>query len=317
MGNIESSQRNNGFNWYSTADQVASDIDLTGKNIIVTGANSGIGKETARVLAKNGANVIMACRSLDRGEEALQDIKKEHENAKVQVMKLDLGHLKTVKEFVNEFDKLDIPLHILICNAGIMALPYSETPEGNEMQFGTNHLGHFLLTKLLMPRLKQGAPSRVIAVSSAAHRFSQIMFDDIKGKGTWYSDGMIGKFKAYGQSKTANILFAVELDRRMRNEGIAITANALHPGAIKTNLQSHIKESMMTKVADKAGNYFFKSIPQGAATSVFCAVSPNIEGIGGRYFSDSNLAVPTAYATDPIAAKKIWDLSEELTKDYQ
>jgi len=316
MGNIESSQRNNGFDWYSTADQVAGNIDLTGKNIIVTGANSGIGKETARVLAKQGAFVILACRNTEKGEEAFQEIKKQNEDAKIKVMKLDLERLGSVKEFSQEFDKLDIPLHVLICNAGIMALPYTETPDGNEMQFGTNHLGHFLLAKLLLPRLKQGAPSRVIAVSSTAHRFSQIMFNDIKGKGTWYSDSMYGRFKAYGQSKTANILFAIELDRRMRAEGVAITANALHPGAIKTNLQTHVQDSYATKIASKA-DYFFKTIPQGAATSVFVATSPAIEGIGGRYFSDSNLAVPTAYASDPIAAKKLWDLSEELTKDFQ
>jgi len=319
MGNYESSQRNNGFDWYSTADQVIANTDLTGKNVIVTGANSGIGKETVRVLAKNGANVVLACRSLERGQEAIDEIKKQHPDAKVHLLPLDLGSLKSVKEFAHEFDALKLPLHILICNAGIMATPFSQTPEGHELQFGTNHVGHFLLTKLLLPRLKEGQPSRVVVVSSTAHRFSGIKFDDLTGKGTWYTNSLLSKFKAYGQSKAANILFAVELDRRMRAQGLAITANALHPGAIKTNLQAHVQDSSLTKYMEKMNvdKYLFKTIPQGAATSVYVATSPTIDGIGGRYFSDSNLAVPAAHACDPNVARRLWDLSEDMVKDFQ
>jgi NAD(P)-dependent dehydrogenase (short-subunit alcohol dehydrogenase family) len=318
MGNVDSSQRNNGFDWYSTADQVIANTDLSGKNVIVTGANSGIGKETSRVLAKNGANVIMACRSLERGQEAIEEIKKQHPDAKVHLLPLDLGSLKSVKEFAHEFDALKLPLHILICNAGIMATPFSQTPEGHELQFGTNHLGHFLLTKLLLPRLKEGQPSRVVVVSSTAHRFSGINFDDINGKGTWYTGSTYSKFKAYGQSKAANILFAIELDRRMRAQGLQITANALHPGAIKTNLQLHVQDSNVVKYSEKLklDTYFFKTIPQGAATSVYVACSPSIEGIGGRYFSDSNLAVPATHACDPNVARRLWDVSEEMTKEF-
>jgi WW domain-containing oxidoreductase len=317
MGNIEGSQRSNGFNWYSTAEEVAGSSNLEGKNILITGANSGIGKETARVLAKHGAYVIMACRDMKKAEEAQQEILSQHPEAKVDIMKLDLGSLQSVKDFSEEFLKRDLPLHVLLCNAGIMGIPYSETPEGFEIQFGTNHLGHFLLTKLLLPSLKKGAPSRVVVVSSTAHRFSSIMFDDINGK-TWHKgkSGSYSKFKAYGQSKAANILFASELDRRMRTEGIPITANSLHPGAIKTNLGAHLQGFSKTFL-DQCAKVVFKSIPQGAATSVYAAISPELEGIGGRYLSDSNLAVPARHAADPNVAKKLWDLSEELTRNFQ
>lgn len=313
MGN---SQTTNGFNSYSTAEQVIGDIDLKGKNFIVTGANSGIGLETCRVLAKNGAKVIMGCRTESKAMIARDKIKSEIADADVSYLLLDLSSLASVSKFSQEFAQLDLALHGLICNAGVMALPYSETFDGFEMQFGTNHLGHFLLCKLLLPQLKQGAPSRVVVVSSVAHQASGVNFDDISGKGTWYDSGLAGKWKAYGQSKTANLLFALEFDRRMRMEGVPIFCNALHPGFIETNLASNLTSGEQTFI-NLSAKVAAKTIPQGAATSVYVATSPDLEGIGGKYFSNCNFDTPSEHAANPVAAKKLWELSEELTKNFQ
>jgi len=215
-------------------------------------------------------------------------------------------------QFVHNPQKRNHNAHV-----ATMATPYSETHEGFELQFGTNHIGHFLLVKLLLPRLKEAVPSaRVICVASTAHRTSELMFDDISGKGTWYS-GVTGPWKSYGQSKTANILFAYELNRRMAEEGTNVAAYSLHPGAIRTELQRHLSWGDMGMVVlTKVG--FFKTIGQGAATSVYLAIAPDVEGnkkdLGMRYFSDSNRAVPAAHI-NPENAKRLWDLTEELIKD--
>eukprot|EP01103_Thecamoeba_quadrilineata_P004938 TRINITY_DN14803_c0_g1_i1.p1 TRINITY_DN14803_c0_g1~~TRINITY_DN14803_c0_g1_i1.p1 ORF type:complete len:322 (-),score=56.73 TRINITY_DN14803_c0_g1_i1:85-1050(-) len=312
MGNKAGTQYTSGFTWYSTAEQVLGNTNLTGKNILITGANTGIGKESARVLVRNGANVIIGCRSLERGQEAVDSIKSETPDAKLTLLQLDLGSLKSVKAFAEKFNKLDIPLHVLLNNAGIMAIPtYTETEDGIESQFGTNHVGHFYLTHLLLPRLREGSPSRIVNVSSEAHRMCKIDFNDLSGKNTWY-EKLFGRWFAYSISKTSNILFSVELTRRLKEEGANITVNALHPGAIKTDLQRSMPsfESFLMNLVDRIG--LSKTIPQGAATSVYLATHPNVEGLSGLYCSDSNVAKAEAYATDPENAKKLWQATLDL-----
>merc|ERR1712137_542719 len=282
---------------------------LIGKNIVITGANTGLGKETSRVLAKMGANVIMACRNMEKGGEAKAEIEERVPNAQLTLLKLDLSSLDSIESFVNAFNEMSLPLHILINNAGVMAIPYQETVNKFEMQFGTNHLGHFHLTTLLIPKLKEAQPSRVVCLSSTAHKMEGIRWNDLSGKGTWYK-GMTGRWNAYGQSKTANLLFAVELNRRMHLEGLKITANAVHPGVIKTELGRDLggfEKAMMT-----LGSPLMKTIPQGAATSIYVATAPELEGIGGKFFENCNEAVAKAWATNPSYAKRLWEMSEQM-----
>jgi len=246
---------------------------------------------------------------MKKAEEAKKEIEGLIKGAKLTLFHLDLSNLKSIESFVDEFNKLNIPIHIMINNAGIMAIPYKETANGFEMQFGTNHLGHFHLTNLLLPKLIEGQPSRVISLSSVAHKNYPIEFKDISGKGTWYQ-GMSGKWKAYGQSKTANALFAVEFNRRMHKAGHQITCNAVHPGIISTELSRDL--SLIEKVGFGGLSLFSKNIPQGAATSVYVATAPELEGIGGLYFEDCNQSTPKPHACNPVYAEKLWDLSKEM-----
>jgi len=257
-----------------------------------------------------GAHVVMACRNMEKGEDAKTEIETKVEGAKLTLLGLDLADLQSVEEFVDNFNALNIPLHILINNAGIMAMPYRETADGFEMQFGTNHLGHFHLTTLLKPKLIEGQPARVVVLSSVAHSFEGIHWKDISGKGTWYTGSTLSKWKAYGQSKTANLLFAVELNRRMHTEGLNITANAVHPGVIKTELFREVRG--ISGFVTSLGSFFYKTVPQGAATTVYVATAPELEGIGGKYFADCNEASAKAYATNPRYAGRLWNLSEEM-----
>jgi len=305
MGHAASSSR---FGAKSTAEEVVKDVDLHGKNIIVTGSNTGIGLETARVLAKQGAHVIMACRDVNKASTAASGFIEQAPGG-VEVLELDLSSLASVRKFVEEFNAQNIPLHVLINNAGVMACPYMKTKDGFENQLGTNHLGHFLLTTLLIPRLKEGAPSRVINVSSLAHKYSGIKFDDLQ------SEKSYDQWKVYGQSKSANILFAIELTKRYSNEGIY--ANALHPGVIiSTDLLRHQSATKipgfytLSKPLEWIG--WLKTIPQGAATQVYVATAPELEGVGGRYFSDCNFATPRPHATNEEDAARLWEVSKEL-----
>jgi NAD(P)-dependent dehydrogenase (short-subunit alcohol dehydrogenase family) len=292
-----------GFGGSSTAEQVARDISLAGKNVIITGGNTGIGKETARVVAKMGANVIIACRDEKRGLEAEAEVKRTSGNANVRYMNLDLASFSSVRAFASEYKKLGIPLHILINNAGIMGCPYSKTKDGFEMQFGTNHLGHFLLTNLLVPELKAGAPSRVVNVSSKAHTMVSYFNLDTIGDESKY-----GKWTAYGISKSANILFASEFNRRFSKDGIF--SNSLHPGVIATELTRHMTGG---SVFHFFAAPFEKSIEQGAATTVYVATAPELNNVGGKFYSDCNEAVPKAHCLDMSFAEKLWEKSEEWT----
>jgi NAD(P)-dependent dehydrogenase (short-subunit alcohol dehydrogenase family) len=293
------------FGFGSTAAEVIEGIDLTGKRVIVTGGASGIGIETARALAGAGAEITLAVRRIDAGEKVAAEIRETTGNPNVLIRPIDLSDQKSVRAFVAGWTG---PLHILINNAGIMALPELErTPEGWEMQFATNFLGHFALTIGLHDALAAAKGARIVSVSSSANTISPVIFDDLHFNFLPYVP-----FVAYGQSKTAAILLAVEATRRWADDGI--WANALNPGAIATNLQKHTG-AMKTPPALR------KTPPQGAATSVLLATSDLLEGIGGRYFENCNEAKtvthrPTdfsggvaPYALDPDNAVRLWNIS--------
>ncbi|KAL3499330.1 hypothetical protein ACH5RR_038423 [Cinchona calisaya] len=302
-----------GFSSSSTAEEVTQGIDATGLTAIVTGASSGIGTETARVLVMRGAHVIMAVRNVDSGRQAKEQILKEIPNAKIEVMELDLGSMASVRKFASEYNSSGLPLNILINNAGVMASPFMLSQDGIELQFATNHIGHFLLTNLLLEKMKTTAHNcrkegRIVNVSSEGHKLvyrEGIRFDKINDESSYYS------FYAYGQSKLANILHASELARRLKEEGVNVTANSLHPGAIYTNLIRHQK--LLDGLAKWLGKPFLKTIPQGAATSCYVALNTQAEGVSGQYFSDSNIGKTSDLAKDAELAKKLWDFSLSLT----
>jgi NAD(P)-dependent dehydrogenase (short-subunit alcohol dehydrogenase family) len=300
-----------GFTAESTAAEVIAGIDLTGRHTIVTGGGSGIGVETARALAGAGADVTIAVRSREQGERAAEGIVASTGNKEVRVAHLDLADQASVAAFVAGWDG---PLHILINNAGVMASPLMRTPQGWEMQFATNHLGHFGLATGLHDALASAGGARVVSVSSSAHLRSAVIFDDVHFREREYQP-----WSAYGQSKTANVLFGVEASKRWAGDGI--TVNALMPGSIRTNLRRYVSEEELTRLRAAAGGdpVPFKTTEQGAATSILVATSPLLEGIGGRYFEDCEEAAPNqpgngrrgvaAYALDPAAAAHLWQVS--------
>jgi NAD(P)-dependent dehydrogenase (short-subunit alcohol dehydrogenase family) len=301
------------FGFASTAAEVAAGIDLTGANAIVTGAASGIGVETARVLASIGANVTLAVRDVAAGERVAAGL------PRARVERLDLADRASVDAFAARWTE---PLHVLVNNAGVMAIQdLTRSPEGWELQFATNHLGHFRLAVGLHDALAADGNARIVAVSSAAHLRSPVVFDDLHYRFRTYDP-----FGAYGQSKTANVLFAVAANERWAADGI--TANALNPGGIKTALQRHVggHEYIDRAVAEADGRLRLKSVEQGAATSVLLATSPLLEGVGGRYFSDcaeqevvasrEDAPPPSGgvapYALDRDNAARLWDVSMSL-----
>jgi NAD(P)-dependent dehydrogenase (short-subunit alcohol dehydrogenase family) len=301
----------------STASEVVAGLDLSRMYAIVTGASGGLGAETARALASRGAEVTLTARDLAKAGKVADSIRESTGNARIDVMELALDDPRSVRAFAKSFLAKGQPLTALINNAGVMACPLERTAQGFELQFATNHLGHFLLTCLLAPALRRGSPARVVSVSSRGHRFSPVVFEDIQ-----YERRPYDKWEAYGQSKTANVLFAVELDRRLRGAGVR--ANALHPGAIVTELGRHLKPEDIAQLQARApgGRMEWKTVPCGAATSVWAASAPELEGRGGLYLEDCHVASlrssPSdeggveAWAVDPAAAEKLWRVSEEL-----
>ena len=302
----------------STTADVLAGIELRGKVVLVTGASGGLGGETGRALAEKGASVTLAARDVAKGQQVADAIRGAHPEAKVEVMALDLTSPASIRRFAAEFLARRPALHVLVNNAGVMACPLARTPEGYELQFATNHLGHFLLTGLLAPALRAGAPARVVSVSSSGHRLSPVVFDDIH-----YERRPYDKWQAYGQSKTANVLFAVELDRRLVSAGVR--ANALHPGAIVTDLGRHLSQEDIAALASRTpgGKGFqWKTIPAGAATAVWAATAPELEDRGGLYLEDCQVAAPKEsedqlagyerYAVDPVAARRLWSASEGM-----
>jgi NAD(P)-dependent dehydrogenase (short-subunit alcohol dehydrogenase family) len=294
------------YGFETTAAEVAAGVDLSGKRVIVTGGSSGIGVETARALAGTGAEVTLAVRDAAAGERTAADI-----DGDVRVAPLDLADQASVRAFTRAWDG---SLHVLVNNAGVMAIQEIErTPEGWEMQFATNHLGHFALALGLHDALAADGDARIVSVSSAAHLRSPIVWDDIHFDFRDYDP-----WAAYGQSKTANVLFAVEATRRWADDGI--TANSLMPGGIATRLQRHLEPDYMQK-ARRARNLPIKTTEQGAATSVLLAVSPDLEGVGGKYYEDCQeapvierrdgyaAAGVAPYALDPANAERLWEES--------
>ena len=306
------------FDATSTAMQVADGVDLTGRAAVVTGAASGIGVETARALASTGAAVTLAVRDIDAGQRVAADITATTGNTAVGVAPLDLAEPASVRAFTDGWTG---PLHILVNNAGVMMTPETYTPQGWELQFATNHLGHFALALGLHPALAADGAARIVSVSSSGHGNSPVVFDDL-----FFDRRPSDPGSAYGQSKTAQVLFAVEATTRWASDGI--TANALMPGGIWTQLQRHWDPADLAaaKASTAAAGWTAKTPEQGAATSVLLAVSPLLEGFGGRYFDDCQEAdvVPRIvdglhgvreYALDPVAAQRLWDVSEQLLRD--
>lgn len=298
-----------GFGKRSRVEDVLQGMDLTGRFALVTGGASGLGAAAARALAEHGADVLVAARNIDAAAEVFTGV------SGISFGQLDLADQTSVAEFADKVLAAGRPIHMLIACAGIMACPETRVGPGWEAQFATNHLGHFALINRLAPLIEIGK-ARVVMVSSGAHGITGIRWDDVM-----FNNGY-DKWAAYGQSKTANALFAVELDRRGADKGVR--AYSLHPGAILTPLQRHLPREEMIAAgwidADGNGADFFKSIPEGAATMVWAATSPSLEGIGGVYCEDCDVSPIAAsgfgvrpHAVDPDEAKRLWALSEELT----
>jgi NAD(P)-dependent dehydrogenase (short-subunit alcohol dehydrogenase family) len=298
-----------------TADDIP---DLSGKTIIVTGGNSGIGYEAAVMLARKRADVILACRSMDKAAQAAVQIARADASASVKTMHLDLASLASVRAFADEFRSSHKRLDVLCNNAGVMALPYRKTADGFEMQFGTNHLGHFALTGLLLEVLLATPNARVVTVSSTGHRMGRIRFDDLQWEHGYR------KWLAYAQSKLANLLFAFELQRKADTVGAKLLSVACHPGYAATNLQaagprmegSSLRETMMA-----LGNRLFsQSAAMGALPTVYAAVAPQVQG--GDYIGPDGFAQQSGFpvkvgcsslARDREAAARLWEISERLT----
>jgi NAD(P)-dependent dehydrogenase (short-subunit alcohol dehydrogenase family) len=282
--------------------------DLTGRTVVVTGGNSGIGKEAAVVLATMGAQVVVAARNRSKGESALAEINSRSGNDSAELADLDLASTASIRAFADGFLRSHERLDVLLNNAGLTLRKRSETADGFETTFGVNHLGHFLLTALLRDRLVASAPARVVNVASGAHRYARhgLDFDDLM------STKRYRPFITYGRSKLANILFTRELARRL--DGTGVTANALHPGFVASNFARDGDTGRLGNIAMVLGSPFAISPAKGAQTSVFLASSPTVEGVTGQYFAKCALATTSAAATDDDAARRLWTVSEQLLR---
>jgi NAD(P)-dependent dehydrogenase (short-subunit alcohol dehydrogenase family) len=299
-----------GDNW--TAERIP---DQSGRIAVVTGANSGLGLITARELARAGARVALACRNTDKGDEAQRRISEEVPDAETKVFALDLASLDSVRAFALDFSKSHPALDLLINNAGLMAPPRRTTKEGFELQFGTNHLGHFALTGLLLGMLEGRTGARVVTVSSTAHRMGRIDFDDLHGE-RGYS-----RWRAYGQSKLANLMFALELDRRLRAAGSTVSSLVAHPGYCSTNLQSAAPPVLDRAVMMVSNLVLAQDAEVGALSLLYAATEPGLEG--GTFVGPDGrgehrgypqpYAVPANAALDLDAAARLWAVSEEAT----
>jgi NAD(P)-dependent dehydrogenase (short-subunit alcohol dehydrogenase family) len=295
-----------------TVDQIP---DQSGRVAVVTGANSGLGLIAARELARAGARVVLACRNTDKGDTALREITDEAPNAEAELAALDLASLASIRSFAQEFPKAHDGLDLLINNAGVMAPPRRTTKEGFELQFGTNHLGHFALTGLLLGALEGRKGARVVTVSSTAHRMGRINFDDLHGERRYR------RWRAYGQSKLANLIFALALDRRLRAAGSTISSLAAHPGYAATNLQSASAPVLDRAVMVVTNLLVAQDAGVGALSLLYAATQPGLEG--GTYVGPDGRgeqrghpqpeAVPARAALDQTVAARLWAVSEEAT----
>ncbi|CAN5677545.1 SDR family NAD(P)-dependent oxidoreductase [soil metagenome] len=311
------------FGFSSTTDDVLDGIDLSGQVAVVTGASTGLGEETTRTLAAHGAEVVMAVRDTGRGEAAADRIRSTvGDDARLEVRPLDLASLASVRTFATDMLTDRPQINLLINNAGLMACPYGTTDDGFELQFGTNHLGHFLLGTLLAPALVAGAPSRLISLSSRGHAFADVDLDDPGFEHTKYDP-----FRAYGRSKTANALFAIAFEHRYG--GDSVHAWSVHPGGIHTELGRHMTAetiaALRSRMESEGRTFNWKSIPQGAATTVWGATSDEVLHRGGAYLEDCGVAKVNddaalergvrSYAQDLDRAEALWSLSERMVGD--
>lgn len=291
-----------GFGYSSTAADVTEGLDLSGKTIAITGCNSGLGLETMRVLWERGARVLGLARTVEKAQKAAASV-----DAEVTPVACELSEPESVQRAVATIESHDLQLDAIICNAGIMALPELNQSHGYELQFFTNHIGHFILVTGLLDSLSP--TGRVVMLSSEGHKLAPkagIEFDNLSAE-SGYND-----WRAYGQSKLANLLFARELARRF--EGTERSANAVHPGVIETNLGRHMNP--LTNLGYWIGNpLVFKSVPEGAATQTYVAVHPDAEGISGEYWVDCNAAKSSKKGRDAELAKQLWDVSESIVED--
>ncbi len=305
------------FDANSTTDDVIDGISLGGRLALVTGASAGLGIETARALAGAGAGVIMSARDPAKLHAAVEQVRAAVPAAEIETLIMDLADLDSVRRAAAEVLDKYPTLDLLVNNAGVMACPLMRTAQGFEMQFGTNHLGHFLFTCLVAPTLVNGAPSRVVNLSSAGHKFADVNLEDPN-----YKEREYDKWQAYGESKTANALFTVGLQARLGEKGVQ--AFAVHPGVIMTELSRHMDETDYAALAERtpAGEELvFKSVPEGAATSVWAATAPELADRGGIYLENCQIAEKASsgsnsgvesYALDTTAAGRLWALSETL-----
>ncbi|KAK1333268.1 hypothetical protein QTO34_006809 [Cnephaeus nilssonii] len=290
---------------------------MRGKTVLITGANSGLGRATAAALLRMGARVIMGCRDRARAEAAAGELRRDLRGdgdpgsdpdggaGELVVKELDLASLRSVRAFCREMLQEEARLDVLINNAGVFQCPYMKTEDGFEMQFGVNHLGHFLLTNLLLGLLKSSAPSRIVVVSSKLYKYGDINFEDLN------SEQSYNKSFCYSRSKLANILFTRELARRL--EGTKVTVNVLHPGIVRTNLGRHIHIPLLVKPLFNLVSWaFFKTPVEGAQTSIYLASSPEVEGVSGKYFGDCKEEELLPIAMDESVARKLWDISEVM-----
>lgn len=295
----------------STTDDVLAGVDLSGRRALVTGATTGLGKETARALAAAGASVVLGARSAEKGEAAAASIRETVPDADLEVGVMDLASLPSIRAFGSAFAADGRPLHLLVNNAGVMATPFERTADGFELQFGTNHLGHFALTQHLLPVLVASAPSRIVNLSSEGHRTGGVDLDDPN-----YDQRPYDMWQSYGQAKSANVLFTVELQRRFGDQGVV--AYAVHPGMVQTELSRYMTRDSIKELLDRvksapsnaSGKVSYKSIPQGAATTVYAATST--DPAPGSYLADCATSTPAPHAMDPEVARRLWTLSEQL-----
>ncbi|KAG8198980.1 hypothetical protein JTE90_001780 [Oedothorax gibbosus] len=295
------------FDGSTFALQVLHGRDLGGKVAIVTGANCGIGFETAKALAYHGCEVYFACRDRDKAKVAMDKICKERPNSIVHFLPLDLASLKSVAEFCEKFEREKKPIHMLILNAGVFGLPYSVTEDGYETTFQVNHLAHFYLVKLLTPLLIKSAPCRVVVLSSESHRFSYITKDNISEDRLSPKSGFYSII-AYNDSKLCNILFSNELNKRLSSKNVF--SNAVHPGNL---VSSYLPRSWwLYRLLFAFVRPFTKSLAQAASTSVYCTAAHELNGVGGMYFNNCFRCRPSKAAEDEDLAQKLWDLSESM-----
>ncbi|XP_022286339.2 WW domain-containing oxidoreductase-like [Crassostrea virginica] len=296
------------FDGNSTALQVTQGKDLSGKYAIVTGANSGIGYETAKTLAYFGATVILACRNLEAANKCRNVILEDRPSAKLEVIHLDLASLKSVRMFAEEYRSKKWPLHLLILNAAVFGLPYTNSEDDIEMTFQVNHLAQFYLTKLLWEVLAASSPSRIVIVSSESHRFSDLSLDSITESKLSPTLSQYQDLQAYNNSKLCNVLFSLHLNKLLSDKGVQ--CNSLHPGNIMyTNLSRHW---WLYRVLFLLARPFTKSLQQGAATTVFCAVSSHLDGVGGLYFNNCCHCIPSTAGCNEELAHRLWNLSERM-----